>query len=50
MGDTIASVGEGMSDRVLGYDITVVGTTADEAAVVEALASSGLFESVTVRM
>jgi hypothetical protein len=50
MGDTIASVGEGMSDRVLGYDITVVGTTTDEAAVVEALASSGLFESVTVRM
>lgn len=49
-GDTFAAAGEGMGGRVLGYDITVVGTTADEAAVVEALTSSGLFESVTVRM
>jgi hypothetical protein len=50
MGDTFAGVSDGMSGRVLGYDITVVGTSADEAAVVAALTSSGLFVSVMVKM
>jgi hypothetical protein len=49
MGDIFAGESDA-NGLVIGYDITVVGTSADENAVVAALTASGLFESISVKM